>query len=168
MAASAWGALWSVETVDPNIPLPTHYDGMCPSIDVDSHGQPHIAYGVMAKWVSDEYFQFDFDLRYAQRKGGVWSTQDVMTKTPDRDSIGRFPSMQLDSHDNVHISCQETQFGGGWEGDLWYVYGDGSGWHPEEAEDWRTCGHYSHLSLYESGGTVTPFISHNEHANRDF
>jgi hypothetical protein len=71
------------------------------SMQLDSHGYPHIAYYDSSS---------DAGLKYATWNGTKWTIQ-LIDQTTNENGPGQFPSLALDSHDNAFISYYESHFG---------------------------------------------------------
>ena len=120
---------WVLTTVDT-----TGDTGRWASLEIDSQGNPHIAY----------YYFLDpndapiCDLKYAWRSGGTWTIQTVEATN----NIGEYCSLELDSQNNPHISYYDNT-----NGNLRYARKSGGTWTPESVEATGNVGLYSALAL---------------------
>jgi hypothetical protein len=104
------GRAWRMEIVDRNLGF------VFPSLALDSHGRPQIAYHDFANGY----------LKFARWDGRVWQIEVV-----DRDGrYGGSPSMALDAEGGAHIIYHDanTDY-------LKYAHWDGYFWHIEEVDD---------------------------------
>jgi len=109
------GSKWNIETVT------TEGDEIrYPSMEMDSHSYPHIAYHGME----------NYDLKYASWDGSEWSIETVASQG----YIGGSCSLALDSHDNPHITCYRTDSPQENDRDQEHFYWDGSKWNEEVIE----------------------------------
>ncbi len=132
------GSSWQIETVDSDGSV-----GWFPSIAIDSSDNDHISYGKFND------LRADWNLKYTTNASGEW-----VVETVDSDgSIGWFPSIAIDSSDNVHISYSDgdnedlkytTNASGEWVVET--VDSDGSvGWFPSIAIDSNNRPHISYF-----------------------
>jgi hypothetical protein len=136
------GTAWQTEFADPN-------GGDYSSLELDSAGQPHIAYGLS--------FMGLMRLKYAYRTGpGTWSVTLVDSST---NSAGYYASLALDAQDRPRISYYEAGMG-----DLRYAYDDGTGWVTTTLDSGGVVGSYGSLALDAAG---FPHISYYDETGGD-
>jgi hypothetical protein len=100
------GTSWQSSIVDPD-------GASCPSMALDSAGQPRIAY----------YNQANSSLDYARYDGSAWVTETVL-QLPQ---YALCPSLALDAGDVPHVSVCPAH--DGWHCySLWYAWQEGAGW----------------------------------------
>ena len=122
------GSSWQIETVDSDGSV-----GWFPSIAIDSSDNVHISHGKFND------LRADWNLNYVTNASGEWAVETVDSEG----SIGWFPSIAIDSSDNVHISYSDgdnedlkytTDASGEWVAET--VDSEGSvGWFPSIAID---------------------------------
>ncbi|RPI38808.1 MAG: tandem-95 repeat protein [Methanoregulaceae archaeon] len=117
-------AVWNSETVESagNV-------GKDSSIDLDSHGYPHISY----------YNEGGQDLKYAWKDAGGWH----MTTVDSTGSVGTHTSLVVDSSDHPHISYYDAT-----NTALKYAWKDAGGWHLSTVTSEGSSGIWSSIALY--------------------
>ncbi len=129
------GGEWEIELVDD---LGFWYL----SIDLDSAGNPHIAY----------LDQVNSDLRYAHKEGNTWDIQVVDFEG----AVGGYNSITIDTVDHPHISYQDATSRflkyAYWDGNEWVIETlEIGGWNSSMALDVLGRSHIIHLSYYLDG-----------------
>ena len=104
------------------------------SIAVDSTNTPHISYYEYSRRnVTDDGWDYEYDLMYATKSGGTWTTADV---DADGDTDGEWNSIAVDSQNIPHISYYDNS-----NHDLRYAYRNVSMWQNElvDTDGYRIC-----------------------------
>ncbi|MBP1702127.1 MAG: exported protein of unknown function [Chloroflexi bacterium] len=128
------GVSWSTVTVDSTDPLNVDSVGPFTSLALDSSGNPHISYlfnGSPPGFTNKA-------LRYAVRKSGVWTVEDL-----DYGNLGWDTSIGVDSNGVVHISYYN--FG---SGDLKYLTKSGKNVSIFTLASSGDVGRYTSLAIY--------------------
>lgn len=96
-----------------------------------------------AGWIGIAYYDSTpDDLIFADFDGVAWVVEEVVTNG----DVGRFPSLDFDSHDNPGIAYQE--FTNNDVASLKYIYHDGNDWQlPETVDDSEFAGSFNSLQF---------------------
>ncbi len=144
-----WNGLsWQIETVDSDGSV-----GLYSSIAIDLSDNVHISHGKFNE------LKADWNLNYTTNASGKWTMETV----DSGGSIGWFPSIAIDSSDNVHISYSDgdnedlkytTDASGEWVAET--VDSDGSvGWFPSIAID---SNNHPHISYFDDTNDSLKYV----------
>ena len=138
------GSSWQIETVDSDGSI-----GWFPSMAIDSSDKIHISHGKFND------LRADWNLNYTTNASGEW-----VVETVDGDgSIGWFPSIAVDSSDNVHMSYSD-----GDNEDLKYTTKASGEWVVETVDSDGSVGWFPTMAM---GPNNHPHISYFDDTNDD-
>ncbi len=116
--------------------------GMYSSIDIDSSGNPHIAY--LHRYIDPGSGETRDKLKYASFNGIIWTTETVQQDRTDYKE-GKFTALYIDNADRPHISFLEDD-----HDNLRYVYKEGNNWRFAYPDEGGNVGGYTSIYVDSS------------------